>query len=67
MGDFQPYSRCIEYLYCFYFIVQLIHFTKQLTPLIVKSQGSMPHSQRLSNNPYPEWNRPTSSYWYIFP
>ena len=26
----------------------------------------MPHSQGLSNNPYPEPNQPNSSYWYLF-
>ena len=29
---------------------------------IVKQGGSMPHSQGLSNNPYPESNEPSSSY-----
>ena len=28
--------------------------------------GSMPHSQGLSNNPYPEPNQSNSSYWYLF-
>ena len=29
--------------------------------------GSIPHSQGLSNNPYPEPNQPNSSYWHLFP
>ena len=28
--------------------------------------GSMPHSQELSSNTYPESNQPNSSYWYLF-
>ena len=32
----------------------------------MKPRGSMPHSQGLSNNPYPELNELNSSYWYIF-
>jgi hypothetical protein len=28
--------------------------------------GSMPHSQGLPYNPYPEPNQPNSSYWYLF-
>ena len=27
--------------------------------------GSIPHSQELSNNPYPESNQPTSSHWWL--
>ena len=30
--------------------------TNQLTPLLMEPEGSMPHSQGLSNNPYPEPN-----------
>ena len=30
----------------------------------MESVGSMPYSQRLSNNPYSEPNQPNSSYWY---
>ena len=39
---------------------------EKLIPLIMKTGDSMPHSQGLSNNPYPEPNQPNSSYWYIF-
>ena len=28
--------------------------------------GSIPHSQGLSSNPYPEPNQPNSSYWHLF-
>ena len=27
--------------------------------------GSMPHSQRLPNNPYPEPNQPNYRHWYL--
>ena len=30
----------------------------KLTPWFMKPGGSMPHSQGLSNNPYPELNQP---------
>ena len=32
----------------------------------MKPGGSMPHSQGLSNNPYPEPNQPNTSY-YTYP
>ena len=35
---------------------------KTLTPRLMESGGSMPHSQGLTNNPYPEPNQPKSSY-----
>ena len=34
-----------------------------LTPWLMECGGSMPHSQGLSNNPYPELNQPNSTYW----
>ena len=34
----------------------------ELTALLMEPGGSMPHSLRLSNNPYPEPNKPNSSY-----
>ena len=33
-----------------------------LTPWLMEPGGSVPHSQGLSNNPYPEPNHPNSSY-----
>ena len=33
-----------------------------LTPWLMLPRGSMPHSQGLSNNPYPDLNQPNSSY-----
>ena len=36
-----------------------------LTSWLMKPEGSMPHSQGLSNNPYLEPNQPNSSYWYL--
>ena len=51
----------------------LIHFTlvnnnnnnnnnnNKLTPWVMESGGSMPHSQGLSNNAYPGTNQPNSS------
>ena len=36
-----------------------------LTPWLMELGGSMPHSQGLSNNPYPEPNQPNSPYWYL--
>jgi hypothetical protein len=33
-----------------------------LTPWLMEPEGSMPHSQRLSNNPHPEPNHPNLSY-----
>jgi hypothetical protein len=35
--------------------------TNELTPWLLEPEGSMPHSQGLSNNPYPEPNQPNSS------
>ena len=32
----------------------------------MKTGGSMPHSQGLSNNPYPEPNQPNFSYYNFF-
>ena len=32
----------------------------------MKPGGSMPHSQGISDNPYPDPNQPNSSYWYLF-
>ena len=37
-----------------------------LSPWFMKPGGSMQHSQRPYNNPYPEPNRPSSSYWCLF-
>ena len=37
-----------------------------LTPWFVEPGGSIPYSQGLSNNPYPEPNQPNSSYCYLF-
>ena len=31
----------------------------------MKPGGSIPHSQRLTNNPYPEPNQPNSTHWYL--
>ena len=33
-----------------------------ITPWLVESEGSMPHSQGLCNNPYTEPNQPNSAY-----
>ena len=35
-----------------------------LATWLMEPGGSMPHSQGLSNNPYPEENQPNSSHWY---
>ena len=32
----------------------------------MKPRGSIPHSQKLSNNPYHELNQSNASYWYLF-
>ena len=32
----------------------------------MESGDTMPHSQGLSNNPYPEPDQPNSLYWYLF-
>ena len=32
----------------------------------MESAGSMPYSQRLSNNPYPKPNQHNSLHWYLF-
>ena len=54
-------------------ILKLRHLVKpvlsQATTLILwlmEPRGSMPHSQGLSNNPYPEPNQPNSSCWRLF-
>ena len=31
----------------------------------MESGSSMPHSQGLSNNPYPEWNQPIQYFFYL--
>ena len=36
-----------------------------LTPWLMEPGGSMPHSQGLSNNSYPELNQPNSPHWYL--
>ena len=36
------------------------------TPWLMELWGSMPHPQRLSNNPYPEPNQSNSLYWHLF-
>ena len=38
----------------------------KLTTWLMEPGGSMPHSQGFSNNPYPEPNRPSSSYLNLF-
>ena len=46
------------------------NFSEQLEDLklyiLLTNGGPMPHSQGLSNNPYPRPNQPNSSYWYLF-
>ena len=37
-----------------------------LTPWLMEPGGSMPHSRGLSNNSYPEPNRPNFPHWYLF-
>ena len=37
-----------------------------ITPWLMKIGSSLPHSQGLSNNPYPELNQPNSSYRLLF-
>ena len=40
---------------------------KQIThPMAYEPESSMPHSQALSNNPYPVLNQPNWSHWYLF-
>ena len=36
-----------------------------LTPWLMEPGGSIPHSQGLSNNPYPEPNQPNYLHWYL--
>ena len=36
-----------------------------LTPWLMEPVGSMPQSQGLSNNPYPELNQPNYPHWYL--
>ena len=45
----------IELLFVF-----IVLFINLLTPWLKKPEGSMPHSQGLSNNSYPEPNQPNS-------
>ena len=40
------------------------HVTDFITPWLMEPGGSMPHSQGLSNNFYPEPNQPNSPHWY---
>ena len=42
-----------------------VYLINQLTPWLMEPGGSMPHSQGLSNNSYPEANQPSSPHWYI--
>ena len=44
---------------------ELFHGMYELCVLCFSVICSMPHSQRLSNNPYPEPKQPNSSYWYL--
>ena len=39
--------------------------TNLLTPWLMEPGGSMPHSQGLFNNSYPEPNQPNSPHWYL--
>ena len=41
----------------------LMRVNSQLTPWLMESEGSMPHSQGLSNNPYPKLNQSIFSHW----
>jgi hypothetical protein len=41
---------------------QVRNWLNKLTLRLMELRGSMPHSQRLSNNPYPEPNQPNSTY-----
>ena len=52
-------SRSVAYN----FLNCLIH---QLTPWLMEPGGSMPHSQVISNNPYPEPNQSNLSYPHLF-
>ena len=46
-----------------YFVAQI---TDPITPWLLEPRSSMQHSQRHSNNRYPEPNQPNSSYWNKF-
>ena len=49
------------------FLLKLVDLSYELTPWHKEPGGSMPHSQGLSNNPYPDSNQPDSSHWQLFP
>ena len=36
----------------------IVFTINELTPWLMKPGGSIPHSQGISNNPYPELNQP---------
>ena len=46
-------------------VVTKMKYTLILTPWLKKPVGSMPHSQGLFNNPYPEPNQPNSPHWHL--
>ena len=46
--------------------VDSVSHSIKLTPLLMEPGDSMPHSQGLVSNPYPESNQPNSSFWYPF-
>ena len=57
----------------FFLILTATHIKKRfasshmyITPSAVEPGVSIPQSQGLSNNPYPEPNQPSSSYWLLF-
>ena len=59
------HNTCIP-IYLFLWYIACFFLSCSLTPWLLIPGGSMPHSQGLSNNSYPELNQPKSSYWYLF-
>ena len=47
------------------FVFSILRLTVSLTPWLMEPEGSMPYSQVLSNNPYPEPNQPNYLHWYL--
>ena len=62
--DISPGAEHKLLFFSFFFLIPTAQLLEQsvtpiLTPWLMKPGGSMPHSQGISNNPYPEPNQPS--------
>ena len=59
-------KESVEFIIIIIAIIIIIIIIIIINYMAYETQGSMPHSQGLTNNPYPEPNQPNFSYLYLF-